>query len=149
MRNILTAALTAGVVVLGFAATANADTATYNKYTNTHIYDGYTETNVDAHVYSESNVVTTATSVKVEAIADLGDRNVANVEVSGTIGGDIDFSADAHSSNRRPVDPVATVYFSEVTQVDTTFSTETADIDTFTSNRFSGNERTHEVGTKF
>ena len=69
MRNILTAALTAGLVVAG-AAAANANTSVYNKYTNTHQYNGYSETTVDAHVSSESTTITESTSVKVEAIAE-------------------------------------------------------------------------------
>lgn len=147
MRNILTAALTAGFVVLG-AAAANADTATYNKYTNTHIYDGYTETNVNAHVNSQSVQKTVENSTKIESIADLGTTNIANVNVSGTIGGDIKFSADAHSSNRQPIDPVATVYVSNINQTTFTKTNEVADINTFSSNKFSGTEYTHTVGTQ-
>ena len=138
-----------GSVALGLSATsAWADTSTYNKYTNTNIYGGYTETTVDASVNSTSVQRTLETSTKIEAIADLGDTNIANVSVSGTVGGDINFKANAHSSNNRPVDPVATVYVSNVEQTTVTRTTELADIDTFSSNRFSGNTYEHEVGTR-
>lgn len=148
VRNILIASL--AIVIGGIGATAaNADTSVYNKYTNTHIYNGYTETNVDAHVASESKTITESNSLKVEAIADLGDVNVANVSVTGSIDGDVKFKADAHSSNRQPVDPVATVYVTEVNQVDITTTSEIADITTFSSNKFSGTEYTHEVGNRF
>jgi len=138
-----------GSIALALSATgASADTSTYNKYTNTNTYGGYTETTVDAHVNSKSVQRTVENSIKVEAIADLGDTNIANVNVSGTIGGDINFNASSHSSNRRPVDPVATVYVSEVNQVTLTKTNEIADIDTFSSNRFNGTTYEHEVGTR-
>ena len=142
MRNLLTiAALT--LVSFGFAGAAQADTSTYNRYTNTHQYDGYTETTVDAHVSSATKEITNSTSTKVEAIADLGDVNVTNVSYKNG-----EFSANASSRNGRPVDPISTIYVSETSQRTVSFTNETADIDTFSSNRFSGNVREHEVGTR-
>lgn len=149
MRNIFTTLTTVALLLAGTSAAFAGGTSTYNKYTTVNTHGGYTETTVDAEVVSESLTTTESTSLKVESIADLGDVNVANVSVSGSIDGNVNFKATSHSSNNRPVDPVATVYVTEVTSFDTTSVSETADISTFSSNKFSGTEFTHEVGNNW
>jgi hypothetical protein len=139
MRNILTVALTAGFVVLG-AAAANADTSVYNKYSNTVITNGYTETDVDAHIYSESTTVTDSLSIKAESYG--GTTNVSSVTVT-----DHGYQAGSYSANTNPTDPVAIV--TVVDQHDTTFSSETVKVDTFSSNNFSGTVYEHEAGNRY
>ena len=145
MRNFTTLVSVALLSIFGFAGVASAGgTSTYNKYTNTVITGGTTQTSVDATRASQSITATDSTSIKVEAIADLGDSNFATVNFDGT-----NFTANATSSNNRPVDPVATIYFSEVNSHNLTKVTESADIHTFSSNKFHGTEYTHEVGTTY
>jgi predicted membrane-bound mannosyltransferase len=144
MRN-LTIALATIVGSLGLATSAFAgETSSYNSYTNTHQYNGYSQTNVDAHVSSYEVQNATSTTTKVEAIADLGDVNVASVKFK-----DGKFEASADSRNGRPVDPVATIYVSTATVNSTKTTTENADIDTFSKYEFNSNNFTHEVGSKF
>ena len=148
MRN-LTAAFVALLTVAATAGAASADTSAFNKYTTTNQYNGYSETNVDAHVSTESKTITESSTLKVESIADLGDTNVANVKVTGSIDGDVKFSATSHSSNNRPVDPVATVYVTEVNQLNVSTTSESADISTFSSFEFDSTTYEHEVGNRF
>lgn len=75
---------------------------------------------------------------------DKGDVNVASVRFDGT-----NFTASADSRNGRPVDPVATIYVSTVSQNSVKTISETADIDTFTKYQFTETNFTHEVGSKF
>jgi hypothetical protein len=73
MRN-LTVALFAGLGVIASATGAFAgETSVFNKYSHTNTYDGYTETNVDAHIYSETNTITDSLSIKSESYG--GDVN--------------------------------------------------------------------------
>lgn len=73
---------------------------------------------------------------------DLGDVNITNVNYDGG-----DFSATSYSSNQQPIDPVSTIYVSEVSQYDYTRKTESVDVNTFSSNSFSGDSFQHTVGT--
>jgi hypothetical protein len=123
---------------------AFADTSAYNKYTTTNTYGGYSETNVDAQIDSHETVTTNSTTTKVEAIADKGDLNFASVNYNHG-----QFSANATSSNGRPIDPVATIYVSTVNQNSVKSVDETATIDTFNSYQFSGTSFEHEVGNRF
>jgi hypothetical protein len=144
MRNLTIALLT---VVGTFAVAGNAfagETSAYNSYTTTHQYNGHSVTNVDASVNSHEVQTTLSSTTKVEAVADLGDINVASVRYDGK-----NFSASADSRNGRPVDPVATIYVSTVNQNSVKTITESADIDTTSSYDFSSTNFTHEVGNKF
>ncbi len=143
MRN-LQIMLAAIVGSLSLGSAAFADTSAYNKYTTTHTYGGYSETNVDAEVNSFETVVTDSSTTKVEAIADLGDRNFATVNYDGT-----KFTANATSSNNEPIDPVATIYVSTVNQSSTKTIEESATIDTFSKYNFSATTFEHEVGNKY
>lgn len=143
MRN-LQIALATIVSTLAMTGAAFADTSAYNKYTTTHTYGGYSETNVDAQIDSYETVTTNSSTTKVEAIADLGDRNFATVNyVNGQ------FSANATSSNNQPIDPVATIYVSTVNQNSVKSIDESATIDTFSKYNFSGTSFEHEVGNRF
>lgn len=139
MRN-LTIALASIVGSFAFAGSAFADTSAYNKYTTTNTYGGYSETNVDAQIDSHETVTTNSTTTKVEAIADKGDVNFATVNYNHG-----QFSANATSSNGRPIDPVATIYVSTVNQNSVKSVDETATIDTLNKFSFSGTSFEHEV----
>lgn len=69
MFNLKSAFVATAALVLT-AGTASAGTATYNRYENTQIYNGYTETEVTGHINSESVTKTYSNSTKVEAIAE-------------------------------------------------------------------------------
>lgn len=147
MRN-LRVILTGLILTLGMAGTATADTSTFNRYSTTNQYGGYTETTVHGRLNSTSVQTTVENSTKIESVSDLGDTNISNVNVSGTIGGDINFKANAHSSNNRPEDPVATVYVSDIESTTLTRTHENLNIKSFSSNKFSGRVFEHEVGTR-
>jgi len=138
-------AASAAVAGMGLNATeATANNSVFNRYENRNIYNGSSHTEVNSKVDSISKTITDSTSIKVEAVADLGDTNVANVNFDGT-----NFKANAHSSNRRPVDPQAVIYYTEVNQQDINTTREWTNVSILEKYNFSGNEREHEVGNRF
>lgn len=145
MRNLTIALATiVGTFGLGVSGAFAGETSAYNSYTTTNRYNGVSTTEVDAHVSSFETQTTLSETTKVEAVSDLGDVNVSSVKyVNGQ------FSASADSRNGRPVDPVATIYVSTVSQNSVKTISETADIDTFSSFQFSETNFTHEVGNKY
>jgi len=138
IRNIVIGGLTAVVAAVSLAGAANADTSVYNRYENRHIYNGSSETNVQSTINSVSKTKTISESTKVEAIADLGDVNVANVSYRNG-----EFSANAHSSNLRPVDPQAAIYVTNVKQIDFNTTRELTNVNQTTKYNFSGTDREH------
>lgn len=144
MRNLTVAFLTVAATLTAATGAIAGETSTFNRYSTTHQYNGHSVTNVDATVNTESLTKTISNSTKVEAVADKGDINRASVTFKGG-----EFSASATSSNGRPVDPVAAIYTTDVTQVEISKTSETADITTKSSYDFSGTTFEHEVGSRF
>jgi len=130
--------------VLSFSGSAFADTSAYNSYTTTVQYGGHSNTEVEATLNSHLVETSNSTTTKVEAIADKGTLNIAAVEYK-----DGKFTANSFSSNGAPIDPVATIYATTVTQNSVKTVTENATITTESGFNFTGLNFTHEVGNRF
>ena len=120
MRNVITSAVALTLIA---ASSANANSV-YNQYTNRH-ETGTSKLRVDAVRTEVGTEYSRDLSAKLEA--NLGDVNEVNLSFDGT-----NFTGDAHSSNRRPVDPVVYGTFTEditnaafVEQTNTTFTENT------------------------
>lgn len=144
MRNLQIVLATIVSTLAMTGAAFAGETSTFNRYETTNTYGGYSQTNVDAHVSSNEVETTYSNSTKVEAVADKGDVNFASVSYNHG-----QFSANATSSNGRPVDPVAAIYTTNVSQTSVKTTNETADIDTFSKYNFSGTTFEHSVGNRF
>lgn len=141
MRNLLAIAGLTVVTLGAIASTASAgEVSVFNRYSKEKIYNGYTETNVEADIHTYSVTNTDVLTIKAESYG--GDFNNAYTNYyNGNI------VAGSSSSNEVPVDPTAILVVTE--QSSTEYTTENISIDTFSSNNFSGYSREHEAGTRF
>ena len=145
MKNIVKVAGLGVVGVALSAGAASADTSVYNRYETTHTFNGYTSTDVSGHINTQTNTTINSTSIKLEAIADLGDVNRTSISFKGKD----NFSAHASSSNNAPTDPISTVYYTEINEMTTVSETQNLDIVTFSENNFKSTSFTHSVGNTF
>ena len=132
MRNVITSAVALTLIAAG---SANANSV-YNRYSNRH-ETGNSKLKVESVRTEVGTEYGRDLSIKMEA--DLGDINRADISFDGT-----NFTGSAHSSNRRPVDPVVYGTFTEdITNTSFVEVTET----TFTENvNFTDEIYTHTVG---
>ena len=137
MRKLLATIGLTAITLGSLAPLASADTSVYNRYETKHIYGGYERTTGHIDIDTTIRSYTNSQSVKVETYG--GDVNISNASFDGK-----KIKANAHSSNLRVVDPVSII--TVVNQNESVVSTERINLDTYSSNYFSGTERIHEVG---
>ena len=141
MRNLLTVIGLTAATLAATAATAFAgETSVFNRYSTEHIYNGYTETDVNVDIHTTTYSTTDVLTIKAESYG--GDFNNAYTNYyNGNV------YAGSSSSNQVPVDPTAILIVTE--QHVSEYTTEDITIDTFSSNNFKGTVREHEAGTRF
>lgn len=139
--NKLQAIAVTAVVLVGGAGAAHADTYVENATSVRKIYGGYTSTTAKITGHKVTKQWTDSISAKAEA--DKGDFNTANVNLS--FDGGFKVKANAHSSNQRPVDPVAIV--TATSQKEYSYEVENYDINQYSRNYFSGTDFTHSVSS--
>ena len=136
MRNNVVLGL-AAIGVLAFAGAASADTSVYNRFSTTNQYNGYTETNVDAVIDSRSYSRTVSESAKVETFVKPDGHGAVSYEHGR-------FNARASADGG-----AAAILTSNVKQVETNRTNELTNINSFSSNEFSGTVYEIEAGSRF
>ena len=155
MRNINVVAFVSALSLFVAPSVAFAGTEVFNRYSTTNTYNGYTETDVNVDVNTESvsteHSVTESFSIKAE-----GTGNYSSSDVTASDYEDNYYYGDQESVNggawANSYDDTATTIVTGVEQTTVTFSRETSvediEVDTFSSSNFNGHEFEHTAGNR-
>lgn len=154
MRNINVVAFISALSLVVAPTAAFAGTEVFNRYSTTNTYNGYTETDVNVDVYTESysteHSVTESFSIKAEGTGDYvsSDAYASDYEGRYFYGDQESVTGGAWASG----DDTATTIVTGVEQTTVTFSSESSvedvTVDTFSSNEFNGHEFEHTAGNR-
>ena len=134
MRNVITSAVALTLIAAG---SANANSV-YNRY-ETRNEHGRSNLQVES-IRTEAGVEIDR-DLSIKMLSDAGDINTADISFDGS-----SFTGSAHSSNRRPVDPIVKGTFTE-TLTNTAFTELTKT--SFTENvNFDAHIYEHETGNR-